>query len=198
MSRASSAPTTFPPIEDYGLIGDCHSAALVSSHGSIDWLCLPRFDSPSIFARILDAERTDAWSLHPTGQFHAQHQYLEYTNVLETIFTSDQGRVRLLDFMPILPEVTSGTVSSLRTVLRIVEGIDGETELESNCTPRLGYGKVTPAFIKHGTEVSFDRYRLTGPTAWQGNEATGTISGAPGLHTAPITGPIGMRSSAAP
>src|ERR671933_1997731 len=176
MSRASSAPTTDPPIGDYGLIGDCHSAALVSSHGSIDWLCLPRFDSPSIFARILDVERTDAWSLHPTGQFHAQHQYLEYTNVLETIFTSDQGRVRLLDFMPILPEVTSGTVSSLRTVLRIVEGIDGKMELESNCAPRLGYGKVTPAFVMHGTEVSFDRYRLTGPTAWRGNEATGTIS----------------------
>ena len=176
MSRASSAPTTDPPIEDYGLIGNCHSAALVSSHGSIDWLCLPRFDSPPIFARILDVERTDAWSLHPTGQFHAQHQYLEYTTMLETIFTSDQGRVRLLDFMPILPEVTSGTVSSLRTVLRIVEGIDGETELESNCAPRLGYGKVTPAFVMHGTEVSFDRYRLTGPTPWRGNEATGTIS----------------------
>jgi GH15 family glucan-1,4-alpha-glucosidase len=176
MSRASSVTTIYPPIEDYGLIGDCHSAALVSSHGSIDWLCLPRFDSPSIFARILDAERTDAWSLHPTGQFHSRHQYLEHTNVLETSFTSDQGRVRLLDFMPIVPEATSGTVSSLRTVVRIVEGIDGETEIESVCSPRPGYGRAAPTFVMHGTEVTFDRCRLTGPTEWQANEATGAIS----------------------
>src|SRR5919202_203162 len=194
MSRASSAPTTDPPIEDYGLIGDCHSAALVSSHGSIDWLCLPRFDSPSIFARILDVERTDAWSLHPTGQFHAQHQYLEYTNVLETIFTSDQGRVRLLDFMPILPEVTSGTVSSLRTVLRIVEGIDGKTELESNCAPRLGYGKVPPAFATR-PKTAILPWMSTLPPRHCRQPST---SGAPGLHTAPIKCPIGMRSSAAP
>src|SRR5690242_17789976 len=105
-------PDQFPPIADYGVIGNCHTAALVSSHGSIDWLCLPRFDSPSLFARILDLQRGGAWSIQPAAPYQADHQYLADTNVLETIFTCDGGRVRLLDFM----DVTSGDPRATQAV----------------------------------------------------------------------------------
>ncbi len=74
----------YRPIEDYGIIGDTHSAALVDSAGSLDWLCLPRFDSPSLFARILDARRGGHWTMRPRGRFASQRRYLERTNVLET------------------------------------------------------------------------------------------------------------------
>src|SRR5918998_276476 len=86
-----SATATYPPIEDYGVIGNCHSAALISSRGSLDWLCLPRFDSPSLFARVLDHDDGGGWSICPTGRFQSQHRYLDDTNVLETTFTTAQG-----------------------------------------------------------------------------------------------------------
>ncbi len=89
----------FWPIEDYGLIGNRHAAALVNSVGSINWLCWPRFDSPSIFAGILDPERGGNWVTQPTCDFKSRHRYLKDTNILETIFECPQGKVALLDFM---------------------------------------------------------------------------------------------------
>ncbi|MEH2220523.1 MAG: trehalase-like domain-containing protein [Nostoc sp.] len=84
-SDSNSNPTvstqSFLPIEDYGVIGNCHTADIVSSCGSIDWLCLPRFDSPSLFARILDLECGGRWSIQPTTAWSSSHQYLNETNV---------------------------------------------------------------------------------------------------------------------
>jgi GH15 family glucan-1,4-alpha-glucosidase len=123
----------YPPIDDYGLIGNCYTAALINSRGSLDWLCMPCFDSSSVFARILDIERGGAWSIHPTASCRSEHRYLEYTNVLETIFVCDEGRIRLLDFMPVSSEAASGTVYPPIAVIRIIEGLDGEVEIESLC-----------------------------------------------------------------
>jgi GH15 family glucan-1,4-alpha-glucosidase len=170
------AQATYPPIEDYGLIGDCHAAALVSSRGSLDWLCLPRFGSPSIFARILDIERGGAWSVSPTARSHAEHRYLENTNVLETTFTSDLGRARLLDFMPISPEVVEGERDSPHAVIRIVEGVDGETEIESVCWPRPSYASTPPDFEVRGGEARFGRYALSASIDWRLDEAGGAVS----------------------
>ncbi len=172
----------FPPIADYGVIGNCHTAALVSSRGSIDWLCLPRFDSPSVFARILDLERGGAWSIQPTEPFRSDHQYLANTNVLETIFRCDSGRIRLLDFM----DVTAGDPGATRPVpgmlIRVVEGIDGTVEVESICAPRPDYARQQPQFDAHGREVAFGRFVVTGPADWQVDAARHTLTSRLTIH----------------
>src|SRR5665811_1202322 len=90
----------YPPIPDYGLIGDCHSAALVSRQGSIDWCCMPRFDSPSIFGRLLDWQKGGHCSIMPTDRgFEVSRHYVDRTLVLETAFRTREGEVRLRDGM---------------------------------------------------------------------------------------------------
>ncbi len=171
-----NALKSHPPIEDYGLIGNCRSAALVSSHGSIDWLCLPRFDSPSLFARILDLDRGGGWTIQPAGRSQARRRYLGDTNVLETTFTTVNGRVRLLDFMP-MEDAKPGTVQTAPYALvRIVEGLDGEHEIESHCEPRPDYARAMPAFEPGGTAVRFGPFTVRGPAEWQVDAAAGLIS----------------------
>jgi GH15 family glucan-1,4-alpha-glucosidase len=167
---------TYPPIEDYALIGNCHTAALVSNAGSLDWLCMPCFDSPSIFAGILDAERGGSWSIRPTAPCRSEHRYLEHTNVLETAFVCEGGRVRLLDFMPIFPEAAGGTVRPPNAVIRIIEGLEGEVEIESLCQPRPDYGRSFLTFDARGSRVTFDRYTVTGPSDWRVDETGGAVS----------------------
>ena len=88
-------------IEDYGLIGDLQSAALVSRHGCIDWLCLPRFDSGAIFASLLGTPENGHWTIRPTSDFHSPgRRYRGDTLVLETELETETGAVRLIDFMP--------------------------------------------------------------------------------------------------
>src|SRR5262249_27961926 len=88
------------PIADYGLISDCHSAALVSRMGSVDWLCFPRFDAPSIFGRLLDDD-AGHWSIHPTVECTTTRRYIDQTLVLETTFTASTGKAVLLDSMAV-------------------------------------------------------------------------------------------------
>src|ERR687897_271209 len=173
---AMAQEKAYLPIEDYGLIGNCYTAALISSRGSLDWLCMPCFDSSSIFASILDIGRGGSWSIHPTASCRSEHRYLEYTNVLETIFVCGEGRVRLLDFMPVSSEAASGTVYPPIAVIRIIEGLDGEIEIESHCRPRPDYGLSFPTFEAQGRRVAFDRYTVTGPVNWRVDEIGGTVS----------------------
>src|SRR6266567_5100973 len=84
------------PIGDYGLLSDCRSAALVSKEGSIDWLCFPRFDGPSVFGRILD-DRAGHWSIRPVGDFTVGRRYLDDTMLLETTFTTSSGTATVVD-----------------------------------------------------------------------------------------------------
>ena len=87
---------------DYGLIGDMSSAALVGADGSVDWCCLPRFDSPSVFASILDEDVGGRFRVRPSGAYTSARQaYLQDTNILETTFTTSEGVVKITDFMPI-------------------------------------------------------------------------------------------------
>lgn len=161
--------SVFPPIEDYGLIGDCHTAALVSSHGSIDWLCLPRFDSPSLFARILDLERGGFWHIQPATAFRSTHRYLPNTNILETIFTCAHGRVRLLDCMevePPAPGTNRGNTIPGR-IIRVLEGIDGTVDMVSVCMPRPDYARSIPQFTRQEQGIAFDTYLVTAPADWE-------------------------------
>lgn len=140
-------PRRAPAIEDYGVIGDCRSAALVSRSGSIDWLCLPDFSSPSLFAAMLDPEAGGRFAIRPVGPFETTRQYVGETPVLETLFATRSGTARLTDAM-ILGE--SGDLQPAREVLRIIEGLDGEVPFELLFDPRPDYGRTRVAVRKQG------------------------------------------------
>jgi GH15 family glucan-1,4-alpha-glucosidase len=135
------------PIADYGLLSDCNSAALVGRDGSIDWLCLPRFDSPAVFARILDPD-AGHWSIRPAGEFTTERRYAEGSLVLETTFTTEKGVVRLRDAL-VFAEGQRGHglgVDSSHELSRSVEGVSGTVELVMELAPRPEYGLVRPLF----------------------------------------------------
>jgi alpha,alpha-trehalase len=140
----------YRPIRDYGFIGDAHTAALVSSDGSIDWLCWPRFDSPAVFCRLLDKGKGGHFRVGPAGRLAASSRaYIEGTNVLATVFSTDGGRFRLTDLMPVerLNRSHEGEdIASHYRVLRLVEGLSGEAEVEVNFRPTFDYARVEATF----------------------------------------------------
>jgi GH15 family glucan-1,4-alpha-glucosidase len=138
---------TKTPIADYALISDCHSAALVSRDGSMDWLCRPRFDSPSVFGRIL-GDDAGHWSITPTGSAETERRYLEHTMVLETTFRTPEGIAKLTDAMALDPSEEGHDLGkgAPRMILRVVEGIEGEIEFELSLAPRPEYGLIQPRF----------------------------------------------------
>ena len=149
--RNVGQPTTSPAIADYALIGDCRGAGLVSRDGSLDWLCIPRYDSPSIFAALLDAEAGGRFRIRPVGEFQATRRYLPDTNILETTFTSSGGAVALRDLMPISSEEDKRThLLPQHEVLREVEGLAGEMELDILYEPRPEYGRRRPILQPRG------------------------------------------------
>src|SRR4051812_3855804 len=93
----SMTETLFPRISDYGLIGNSRSAALVSRHGSLDWCCLPRFDSLSVFGAVLDPRRGGRFAITPTGSYGSHLRYIDDTNILETLFDCEEGTATLTD-----------------------------------------------------------------------------------------------------
>ena len=135
-------------IGDYAIIGDCRTAALVSRDGSIDWLCLPHFSGPSVFAALLDQKRGGRFVIRPEGRFHCSRRYLGPTAVLETIFETSTGSARLIDVMPI-PE-DAGTLHPMRELLRIVKGVEGEVGLEVRWEPRPDYARAAPLIRSRG------------------------------------------------
>ncbi len=124
------------PIEDYALIGDRHTAALVGRDGSIDWLCLPRFDSPACFAALLGDERHGRWLLAPVDDAEVTRTYLGRSSLLETTFTTDSGTVTLLDVMP--------TGDDRADVVRRVTGVSGSVRMRHEWVVRCDYGVVRP------------------------------------------------------
>jgi len=144
----------YRPIGDYALIGESRSAALISCAGSLDWLCWPRFDSPSIFAKILDAERGGAFSIAPRGEVRTSRRYVGDTNVLETRFVGDHGTARLVDLMPAIPEVEKRhRLLPLRQLLRRIEVIEGELEIDAIFAPRPDYARITPQLRMRGDAI---------------------------------------------
>jgi GH15 family glucan-1,4-alpha-glucosidase len=145
----NSQPTTnpnsgphWPAIEDYGIIGNCRSAALVSKYGSIDWLCWPRFDKPSIFAALLDRERGGNWRISPAADSAIERRYIPNSNVLETRFNTASGSAILVDVMP-------GTARASREsillpdyeILRRITCSAGELDIEIEFKPMADYGE---------------------------------------------------------
>lgn len=128
------------PISDYGLIGNTRTAALVSKYGSIDWCCFPRFDSPGFFSRLLDPHGGH-FTIHPVTNFESKQQYLDDTNILETIFTTNSGSVRILDCFTVDYEKDKHReLSPSHEILRIVEGIEGIVLMTYDFSPLPGFG----------------------------------------------------------
>jgi GH15 family glucan-1,4-alpha-glucosidase len=146
-----SENASYPPIEHYAIIGDCRSAGLVSRDGSLDWLCLPRFDSPSIFAAVLDAENGGRFLVRPLGEFRTERHYLANTNVLETIFRTLTGACVLRDLMSVASEEDKRAhLTPEHEVLRELEGLEGEVEVEILYDPHPDYGRVRPLLEQRG------------------------------------------------
>ncbi len=124
-------------IEDYALIGDCETAALVNREGSIDWLCWPDFSSSACFCALLGNEKNGYWKICPAGNdWKSTRKYRDHTLILETTFETASGSVRLIDFMPIREHNSD--------VVRIVEGIRGSIDLTMALSMRFDYGRTVP------------------------------------------------------
>jgi GH15 family glucan-1,4-alpha-glucosidase len=145
------SPGGYPPVEDYALIGDTHSAGLVSRDGSIDWLCLPRFDSPACFAALLDKEQGGRWRIAAVDGT-ATRAYREDSMVLETQWETPKGRATVIDCLPIEDHVDPTDPRLITThdvFVRIVRGVEGEVEFDMEYSPRFDYGNVVPWMRLH-------------------------------------------------
>jgi GH15 family glucan-1,4-alpha-glucosidase len=133
------------PLESYGFLSDCHSAALVCADGAIDWWCLPRFDSPSVFGALLDPT-AGRWRIAPTGEFDTSQRWVKDALVLTTTMSGRTGRVEVTDALALSPGARGHDVGlrSPHTLLRVVEIVDGDVELDIEISPRLEYGLTTP------------------------------------------------------
>ncbi|HXF36651.1 MAG TPA: trehalase-like domain-containing protein, partial [Actinomycetota bacterium] len=141
-------------IEDHALIGDLHTAALVSRDGSIDWLCLPRFDSGACFAALLGTPAHGRWAIAPPGEVRrVERRYRDETLVLETTFHTPEGAVRLVDCMP--PRAGDPTL------VRLVEGVRGRVAMRMELVIRFDYGSIVPWVRRTGDAL----WAVGGPDA---------------------------------
>ncbi|WP_125611903.1 glycoside hydrolase family 15 protein [Specibacter cremeus] len=126
------------PIEDYALLSDLHTGALVGRDGSIDWLCFPRFDSPSVFANLLGTQDNGRWLMAPVGGNArvVSREYVDRTFVLQTVWETDSGGVLITEFMPVGDRRAS--------IVRRIQGLVGSVDIHQEITVRFGYGKVLP------------------------------------------------------
>jgi GH15 family glucan-1,4-alpha-glucosidase len=131
----------YPSIGEYAYIADCHSAALVSRAGSIDWCCMPRMDSPSCFGRLLDWEKGGYFQVVPAARWTCTRRYLGRSLILETTFRTETGEVRLTDFFPMRE---GGEYQPYLQILRLIAGLAGEVPLAIDIVPRFDYGAIRP------------------------------------------------------
>ena len=152
-------------IQDYGIIGDCRAAALVSRHGSIDWLCWPRFDKASIFAALLDSERGGYWRISPDTPQQIERQYPPDSNVLQTQFSTSSGAARLIDLMPVIDESSNQrTMTTDHEIIREVECTEGEILIDIAFVPRADYG-LKSVHIRNAGKLGF-RMEVGGGVYW--------------------------------
>jgi len=131
----------YKPLADYGLIGNLETCALVGRDGSIDWCCLPRLNSSSIFGALLDTDQGGRFSIHPVGEFEAEQEYMERTNVLQTTFHTDSGVARVTDFMPLSVD-NNGNQPKVRALYRNVTCTEGTVEMAVEFDPEFDYARA--------------------------------------------------------
>jgi GH15 family glucan-1,4-alpha-glucosidase len=174
----SARDAGYLPLREYAAIGDGRTLAFVSSDGSLEWLCLPDLDSPSIFASVLDAERGGCFSLAPEAPFDTERRYLPNTNVLETTFKTATGSVRVTDAM-LLP----GTgLASARELARRVEGLSGQVPMHWRVEPQFHYGeRISQIGRRGGTPVATAGGDALAVSSWAAGDPVlgdGSISGS--------------------
>lgn len=141
----------YPPIDGYALIGDCRTAALISRDGSIDWLCWPHFSSPSLFAALLDHRRGGHFAVRPVNHYTVTRRYVGPTAVLETIFHTTTGALRVTDSMPIMRcGRTADTLEPERELLRRIDVLQGNVEIDIQYVPRPDYARRLPRLRSRG------------------------------------------------
>jgi GH15 family glucan-1,4-alpha-glucosidase len=131
-------------LENYGIIGNLDTCALVGNDGSIDWCCFPHIESSSVFAAILDIKKGGHFSIRPSGHYGSEQQYIENTNVLQTIFNSDTGSATLTDFMPMKDGHEAGS-HELQTIYRKIACDQGKVDLSIEFNPRFDYARAETA-----------------------------------------------------
>jgi GH15 family glucan-1,4-alpha-glucosidase len=133
--------SAYKPLAEYGLIGNLETCALVGRDGSIDWCCLPRLNSSSVFAALLDADDGGRFAIHPTGEYEAEQEYVKRTNVLQTTFHTESGTARVTDFMPLLPD-NDGNQPKVRGLYRKVACTEGSVDFTIEFDPRFDYARA--------------------------------------------------------
>jgi GH15 family glucan-1,4-alpha-glucosidase len=160
----------YSPIRDYGIIGDLHSAALVDRFGSIDWFCAPRFDSPAVFARLLDADKGGSLSVVPEGEYIADSRhYLPGTNILQTGLSSPQGRLLITDFMVAKEQIHQSSDDHI--LVRQLEAPDRDIVAKVLVDARFDYGRQAPEVVSDGQCLVLSHQDLhlhfDGPGVWE-------------------------------
>ena len=169
------------PIGDYGVIGDCRSLALVGVDGSIDWCCMPRFDSPSVFGRLLDDRRGGSWQIAPVGDFACRQDYADKTNILRTIFQTADGLAIVTDFMP----VDEGDIKQHARphrhprIVRMITGLAGTVKMRMKIDPRPEYGAEPNPLVAEDGRLHGDagghHYCFTGTKPLRGRTTEFTV-----------------------
>ena len=147
---------SYKPIEDYGIVGDLHTVALVGTDGSIDWCCLPFFDAPSVFAALLDDKKGGYFKISGVGKGISRQLYHPDTNVLMTYFSSPDGVVLLEDFMPIAEAHGPQSGSHSPMIIRRLSGVRGTRRMRLECYPAFNYARTSHRVEKTGSGVVFE------------------------------------------
>src|SRR6266513_1013129 len=141
----------FSKIQDYAIIGNGRSVALISKRGAIDWLCWPRFDSASIFGAIVDPTVGGRWNIHSASDPQITRRYIDDTNVLETTFSTGSGKIEVTDFMPVTSEEEkTRRLWPEHELVRLIKCEAGEVPVVVNFDPRPDYGRTTPLIKSEG------------------------------------------------
>jgi GH15 family glucan-1,4-alpha-glucosidase len=154
-ARNGGRKRRYLPISAYGLIGDCHTAALVGPHGNIDWWCPDRFDGPSVFARLLDHEKGGTFTIEPDAAYQTRFAYEGHTNILSTTFETENGRATLIDFMPLGAD--GALVGGRSRITRILKSEHGSVGFRLRFAPRPHHARALPAIsIRAGAAMADD------------------------------------------
>jgi len=203
---AESSAAEYVPIRDYAIIGDCHGAALVSNHGSVDWCCLRRFDADPVFCRNLDTGKGGFLSTQPAEKFNVQRAYLPQTNILQTIFDTPRGQLAVTDFMPVGRCPGSGihdyvSLNAPCWLVRIIDSLKGNVSVRIRYRPTVDFGRKRATLVPSREGVLTEQGPCLYGTAdfsVDGDAAEAEITLGEGQKMALIVTPAPLKRSPSP